>query len=156
RRDHAAAARGRPLADADARRRLRARGSGDTWAVLLVRNERRRRPRRLRSAGGARAAAGRGCAMSRPKSSRWLLAVAFAAVAVAGPAASAPGQPSGVGGGYWIVLASDRDGQTRAYSMRPDGSRLTPLFADGSAQYPAAISADGSTIAYDDLYAGGT
>jgi Tol biopolymer transport system component len=85
-----------------------------------------------------------------------LVAVTLAAVALLVVAVSAPAHTARAGGGYWIVLASDRDGQTRAYSVRPNGSRLTPLFASGSAQDPVAISADGTTIAYDDNLEGGT
>ena len=94
--------------------------------------------------------------MSRLTRPSRLTAVALAAVAVTVVAASAPARTARAGGSYWIVLASDRDGQTRAYSVRPDGSRLSPLFAGGSPQYPVAISADGTTIAYDDPYEGGT
>lgn len=52
-------------------------------------------------------------------------------------------------GAYWIVLASDRDGVNRAYSIRPDGSRLTPLLPAGSPHVPHAVSANGRTVAYD-------
>jgi Tol biopolymer transport system component len=91
--------------------------------------------------------------VSRLTRSSRLAAMALAAVvAVTVVAASAPARTSRAGGSYWIVLASDRDGQTRAYSVRPDGSRLTPLFASGRPQYPVAISADGTTIAYSDPY----
>jgi hypothetical protein len=53
--------------------------------------------------------------------------------------------------GYRILLASSRDGMTRAYSVRPDGSRLTPLLPRGRALEPVALSGDGGTIAYRDL-----
>jgi hypothetical protein len=76
-----------------------------------------------------------------------LLVAALAAVAVVGAGASQAGKTARAGG-YWIVLASDRDGQGRVYSVRPDGSRLTPLFARDNAPYPLAISGDGGTIAY--------
>ena len=80
----------------------------------------------------------------------------MAALAAAVAALSAPAAPTKPrAGGYWIVLGSNRDGDSRAYSVRLDGSRLTPLFARGSTQYPAAISGDGGTIAYDDPYGGG-
>jgi hypothetical protein len=55
--------------------------------------------------------------------------------------------------GYWIVLGSDRDGTSRAYSMRPDGSRLSPILARGRAGSPLAISRDGGTIAYTEASA---
>jgi hypothetical protein len=54
------------------------------------------------------------------------------------------------GGKYWIVLASDRDGTNRAYSIRPDGSRLTLLLPRSRSQPPQAISANGRTVAYED------
>jgi len=88
--------------------------------------------------------------MSRPESSRWLLAVALATVAVAGVAALAPERVASAGGGFWILLGSDRDGQERAYSVRPDGSRLTPLLSLDRALDPIAVSLDGRTIAYID------
>src|SRR5207244_2115270 len=51
--------------------------------------------------------------------------------------------------GYWIVLSSNRDGAWRPYSIRPDGSRLTPLLARGQALSPSSVSGDGRTIAYN-------
>ena len=51
---------------------------------------------------------------------------------------------------FWIVLASDRDGQTRGYSMREDGSRVTPLLPRDRALVPHAVSSDGGMISYDD------
>jgi Tol biopolymer transport system component len=81
---------------------------------------------------------------------RLLVAASVAAAAVGGLSASAAGTKTGAEG-YWIVLGSDRDGQGRAYIMRPDGSRLTPLLA--RALTPAAVSADGGTIAYYGQYA---
>jgi hypothetical protein len=51
--------------------------------------------------------------------------------------------------GYWIVLSSNRDGATRPYSIRPDGSRLTPLLARGQALSPSSVSGDGRAIAYN-------
>ena len=36
---------------------------------------------------------------------------------------------AGRGSGLRIVLAGNRDGTMRAYSVLPDGSRLTPLLA---------------------------
>src|ERR671925_455562 len=53
---------------------------------------------------------------------------------------------------YWIVLGSDRDGTDRAYSIRPDGSRLTPLLARKRSHNPAAVSANGRIVAYMDGY----
>ena len=47
-----------------------------------------------------------------------------------------------------MLLSSDRDGVLRSYSVRPDGSRLTPLLPRSRALRPAAVSRDGGTIAY--------
>ncbi len=79
-----------------------------------------------------------------------LVAGALAAFAVGGgPSAAAKGTTAGAGG-YWILLESNRDGATRGYSVRPDGSRLTPLLPRGRALEPVAVSRDGGTIAYRD------
>ena len=51
---------------------------------------------------------------------------------VFGLSASAAGTAVGPAG-YRILLASNRDGDTRAYSVLPDGSRLTPLLASSRA-----------------------
>jgi Tol biopolymer transport system component len=51
---------------------------------------------------------------------------------------------------YWILLSSNRDGNTRAYSVRADGSRLTPLLPSSRGLKPLAVSRDGSMIAYID------
>jgi Tol biopolymer transport system component len=57
----------------------------------------------------------------------------------------------------WLVLSSTRDGLSgkfdlkgglRAYSMRPDGTRLTRLLEQRRELDPVAVSADGTTIAY--------
>src|SRR5207237_675232 len=53
--------------------------------------------------------------------------------------------------GSWIVFGSNRDGETRAYSVRPDGSRLTPLLVPSRTLEPLSVSGDGRTI----LYVGG-
>ena len=50
----------------------------------------------------------------------------------------------------WIVFGSDRDGEMRAYSVRSDGSRLTPLFARSRTLEPIQVSADGGTVLYGD------
>jgi Tol biopolymer transport system component len=57
---------------------------------------------------------------------------------------------------YRILLASNRDGGIRGYSVLPDGSRLTPLLPARGDLQPVAVSRDGSTVAYrsgDSLYA---
>jgi Tol biopolymer transport system component len=72
---------------------------------------------------------------------RRLLAAALVVLAAGGATASAGRTPR-----YWIVLGSDRDGTSRAYSVRRDGARLSPIFARPF--MPLALSSDGSTIAY--------
>ena len=73
-----------------------------------------------------------------------LLALALSAVALAGHSGTSA-RPHG----YRILLTSNRDGRVRGYSVRPDGSRLTPLLAPTSTLVPAAVSRDGTTVAYD-------
>ncbi len=51
-------------------------------------------------------------------------------------------------GGYRIVLASDLDRDNRAYTIEPDGSRLTPLVSRDRRLTPFGVSRDGRTIAY--------
>ena len=77
---------------------------------------------------------------------RRLLALVLVGVALGGLSASAGGTTRRAG--YRILLTSNRDGRMRGYSMRPDGSRLTPLLARGRALMPQALSRDGGTIAY--------
>ncbi len=50
--------------------------------------------------------------------------------------------------GYRIVLASDLDRDTRAYTIRPDGSGLTPLLSPDRQLIPFDVSRDGRTVAY--------
>lgn len=77
-----------------------------------------------------------------------VLGFALLAMSAGAPLASPAGAARA--GGYRIVLASTRDGETRAYSARPDGSRLTPLLRPGRALEPLDLSGDGSTVAYKD------
>jgi hypothetical protein len=70
-----------------------------------------------------------------------LVALAAAALTGHGGATARPHGP-------WILLTSNRDGRTRGYSMRTDGSRLTPLLARGQTLVPGAVSRDGSTVVY--------
>lgn len=77
-----------------------------------------------------------------------LAAAVLAGTSVEAQTASAA-RPSTHAAGYWIVLASDRDGTNRAYSIRPNGSRLTPLLLPSQPHVPQAVSADGRTVAYD-------
>jgi Tol biopolymer transport system component len=85
-----------------------------------------------------------------------LLTAALAALALlVAPASHVPATAASAHG-YWIVLGSDRDGQERAYSVRPDGSRLTLLLAPTTANTePTAVSRDGRTVVYQDRYAEG-
>jgi Tol biopolymer transport system component len=57
--------------------------------------------------------------------------------------------------GYWLVLSSERDGTDHPYAIRSDGARLTPLVPPSAETlHPAAVSRDGSTIAYVDSFEG--
>lgn len=78
-----------------------------------------------------------------------LVAIVLTAISVAGLSASAAGKATG-SSRYWIVLGSDRDGESRSYGIRPDGSGLRLLLPRtlGSAT-PLARSGDGHTIAYN-------
>jgi WD40-like Beta Propeller Repeat len=76
-----------------------------------------------------------------------LVAAPFAFAVGGGPSAAARGTKARAGG-YWILLESNRDGVARGYSVRPDGSRLTPLLP--GALEPVAVSHDGGLIAYRD------
>lgn len=51
-------------------------------------------------------------------------------------------------GAYRILLVSNRDGENRAYSVLPDGSRLTPLLRPRQGLDVWLLSRDGTTIAY--------
>ena len=80
-----------------------------------------------------------------------LLASAIAVAALSTPAAdgaSASAGKTAAAGAYRILLTSNRDGETRTYSMLPDSSRLTPLLPSGRVLEPAAVSRDGTTITY--------
>jgi Tol biopolymer transport system component len=79
-----------------------------------------------------------------------VIRAALAAVVLAALAASSAGGRASVGSDYWLVLSSNRDGQQRAYSMRPDGSRLTPLLGPERALTPAGTSSNGRLVAYTD------
>jgi Tol biopolymer transport system component len=80
-------------------------------------------------------------------------AIAAAAVtALAGAAAgqSAPDAKGSVAATeYRVLLTSNRDGSSRAYSVRSDGSRLTPLLRPGRRLTPAALSRDGKLVAFE-------
>jgi Tol biopolymer transport system component len=74
---------------------------------------------------------------------RRLLFVVVAARAL-GPSASA----GAARGRDWLLLASDRDGTQRAYSMRRDGSRLSPVLSSDLALVPEGTTRDGRLLAY--------
>ena len=75
-----------------------------------------------------------------------VIALLLGAVNAGGTASAAPASPGAEES--WILLNSDRDGQTRMYSIDEDGSRLSPLYPPGRWLPPVAVSRDGSTIAY--------
>lgn len=82
---------------------------------------------------------------------RALLAVTLVAVPLSPGVVRAAAARTTVGANAeWIVLGSNRDGFARAYSVRPDGSRLTPLLTRSHPLLPVAESRDGTTIAYTD------
>jgi hypothetical protein len=80
-----------------------------------------------------------------------LVATVLAGTSLDGQTASAA-KSSSPRGSYWIVLASDRDGTNRPYSIRPDGSRLTPLLSKSRSHPPQVVSANGRVVAYNDGY----
>lgn len=83
-----------------------------------------------------------------------MVALPLAVIALGGLAAEAA--PTGVrADDSWIVLSNNRDGAYRTYSVRDDGSRLSPLVPAGAPLVPAAVSSAGGLIAYragDGLY----
>jgi WD40 repeat protein len=84
-----------------------------------------------------------------------LLVAALAWTALAGLAAgdSAARRNAALADDSWIVISSNRDGVNRAYSVRPDGSRLTPLL-DGRRLVPIAVSRNGEAVAYTTHWTG--
>ena len=81
-------------------------------------------------------------------SSLALLACTLLAVATGTSSASPAGTTRA--GGYRLVLGSTRAGETRAYTMLPNGSRLTPVIRPSRALEPLDVSANGRTVAYRD------
>jgi WD40 repeat protein len=77
-----------------------------------------------------------------------LVATALASAAVVVAAGSAPPRTSAAPAVDRILLASNRDGLGRAYSVRRDGSRLTPLLPRSRPLDILVVSADGGTVAY--------
>jgi hypothetical protein len=84
------------------------------------------------------------------RASRLLVAAGLAWTVLAGLAVgdSAARRTSALADDYRVVIGSNRDGVTRAYSIFPDGSRLTPLLAGGRRLVPIVVSRDGETVAY--------
>jgi Tol biopolymer transport system component len=76
-----------------------------------------------------------------------LAAAAAVATALATLGPGGTGAPAATGA-YRILLVSNRDGEKRAYSVLPDGSRLTPLLRPRQGLDVALLSRDGTTIAY--------
>jgi Tol biopolymer transport system component len=89
------------------------------------------------------------------RASRLLVAAGLAWTVLAGLAAgeSAARRTAALSGDSWIVISSNRDGVNRAYSIRPDGSRLTPLLR-GRRLVPMVVSQNGEMIAYAPNWAG--
>lgn len=88
-----------------------------------------------------------------------LLLVCLAAVLAAGASARAAAVGAPPPGGEWIVFASDRDGDSELYAVRPDGTGLRRLTRNRVDDFYPAISPDGKRIAFvssrsgdDDLY----
>jgi Tol biopolymer transport system component len=73
-------------------------------------------------------------------------ALVAAALVTLGPRGGTPARAAT--GAYRILLVSNRDGEKRAYSILPDGSRLTPLLKPRTGLEVALLSLDGGTIAY--------
>jgi Tol biopolymer transport system component len=76
------------------------------------------------------------------------VAVATLTAAAGGGRSASGATESGRADEYRILLASNRDGEMRAYSIRPDGSRLTPLLPSGRNLTPVVVSQDDRQIAY--------
>lgn len=89
------------------------------------------------------------------RASRLLVSAGIAWIVLAGLAAgeSAARRTAALADDSWIVISSNRDGGNRAYSIRPDGSRLTPLL-HGRRLVPMAVSRNGETVAYTTHWTG--
>ena len=86
-----------------------------------------------------------------PNFTRFLLGVALAALSVGALSASAAHRNDSASR-YWIVVSSNRDGHDRGYSVRTDGSRLSPLLPLTRMLIPGDISGDGRVVEYHDSY----
>jgi Tol biopolymer transport system component len=89
------------------------------------------------------------------RASRLLVAAGLAWTVLAGLAAgeSAARRTAALADDSWIVISSNRDGGNRAYGIRPDGSRLTPLL-HGRRLVPMAVSRNGESVAYTTHWTG--
>lgn len=76
------------------------------------------------------------------------LIMALSAVVALGGRPETAGGTSARAGGFRIVLASDLERVGRGYTIRPDGSQLTPLLSPKRTLIPFALSRNGRTIAY--------
>jgi hypothetical protein len=74
--------------------------------------------------------------------------MALSAVVALGGRPDAATGTSARSGGYRIVLTSDLDRVPRGYTIRLDGSQLTPLLSPKRKLIPFAVSRSGRTIAY--------
>jgi Tol biopolymer transport system component len=87
-----------------------------------------------------------------------LLAAPVAVLLTAAPAhPSADGNPPPAG--EWVVFASDRDGDSELYAVKPDGTGLRRLTRNRVEDFYPAVSPDGTRIAFvssrsgdDDVY----
>ena len=64
--------------------------------------------------------------------------------------------PSFSADGKWILFTSERSGSADIYRVRPDGSALEQITSDPSYDDQAALSPDGSTMAFVSTRDGGT
>ncbi len=89
------------------------------------------------------------------RASRLLVVAGIAWTVLAGLATgdSAARRTAAPAADSWIVIASNRDGVNRAYSIRPDGSRLTPLLR-GRRLVPIQVSQNGEAVAYTTHWTG--
>jgi hypothetical protein len=96
---------------------------------------------------------------SRPllRASRLLVAAGLAWTVLAGLAAGdlAARRTAPLANEPWLLIASNRDGALRGYSMLADGTRLTPLIGPRSRLVPIAVSQNGATVAYLPSYRDG-
>ena len=90
------------------------------------------------------------------RASRLLVAAGLAWSVLAGLAAGdlAARRTAPLAGEQWLLLASNRDGAFRGYSMLTEGARLTSLIGARSRLVPIEVSQNGATVAYLPSYRG--